>query len=222
MRLVLADDSGLIRGGLAGLLTRQGFEVAGQTDSADTLVPLVDDLVAKGTAPDVVITDVRMPPRMRDDGLEAAIELRDRHPAIGLIVLSQYVSPLYATKLFEAPGDTAGTGYLLKDHVAHVADFIRAIDVVASGGVVVDPEVTTAMLRSGRLGLTQLTRRENEVLDLMAQGRSNSEIAAQLVLSEAAIAKHVSSIFAKLGLDPGQDNRRVRAILLYLAQRRAL
>lgn len=214
-RLVIADDSALIREGLAGLLTRQGFDVAARTDRADSLVALVDDLAAAGQAPDVVVTDVRMPPTMTHDGLLAALELRSRHPRLAIVVLSQHVSPAYAQRLFAMPS-AAGTGYLLKDRVSDVAAFTASLRLVATGGSVIDPEVTRAMMQAGSGGLGELTPRELEVLELMARGLANSQIAAELVVTPAAVAKHVARIFTKLDLPPGEENRRVRAVLAYL------
>ena len=217
IRLVLADDAGLLREGLAGLLERQGFQVVAQESRADTLRITLGELAARGQLPDVVVTDVRMPPTMTTDGLQAALELKAAYPGLGVLVLSQYVAAVYAQQLFSLPASGGGTGYLLKDRVAQVADFIGSLRVVAAGGVVIDPEVARAMMRSNRSGLGELTAREFEVLELMARGLSNTQIAAELVLSSAAVAKHVSNIFAKLQLAPSEENRRVRAILAFLA-----
>ncbi|WP_416339587.1 response regulator transcription factor [Propionicimonas sp.] len=217
IRLVLADDAALLREGLAGLLQRQGFAVVAQESRADALRLTVDRLAAAGELPDVVVTDVRMPPTMTTDGLQAALDLKAAHPALGVLVLSQYVAAVYAQQLFSLPATGGGTGYLLKDRVAEVADFIGSLRVVAAGGVVIDPEVARAMMRTNRSGLGDLTQREFEVLELMARGLSNAQIADELVLSGAAVAKHVSNIFAKLRLDPSEENRRVRAILAFLA-----
>ncbi len=217
IRLVLADDAGLLREGLAGLLERQGFSVVAQESRADTLRIAVDELAAAGQLPDVVVTDVRMPPTMTTDGLQAALDLKARYPGLGVLVLSQYVAAVYAQQLFSLPASGGGTGYLLKDRVAQVADFVGSLRVVAAGGVVIDPEVARAMMRSNRSGLGELTPREFEVLELMARGLSNNQIADDLVLSGAAVAKHVSNIFSKLGLAASEENRRVRAILAFLA-----
>lgn len=222
MRVILADDSAIIREGVAAVLRRRGIEVLAEASSATELLSLLDSS-DRADLPDLVITDVRMPPNMRDDGLQAGVQIRRRYPSIGVVVLSQYVAARYATKLFEAVPTTsarprAGIGYLLKDRVAHIGDFIRSLEVVAAGGVVIDPDVTAAMMRHTSSGLHALTPREAEVLAHMAAGESNAAIAAALVLSDAAIAKHVSAIFAKLGMGPHEDNRRVRAILLYLSQ----
>lgn len=213
MRIVLADDSALLREGVAGLLERRGHEIVGQAATAPSLIELVES----GPLPDIVVTDVRMPPNMADDGLKAAVSLRREFPSLAVMVLSQYVAPAYAVELFDV--DTAGTGYLLKDRVSEVADFLSSLEVVAQGGTVIDPTVAKALMASGRSGLAELTPREREVLELMSQGKSNKEIASVLVLSAAAVAKHVSNIFLKLRLDPKEDNRRVKAILEYLAAR---
>ncbi len=213
MKIVLADDSALLREGVAGLLERRGHEIVGQAATAPSLIELVET----GTLPDIVVTDVRMPPNRADDGLKAAVSLRREFPSLAVMVLSQYVAPAYAVELFDV--DTAGTGYLLKDRVSEVADFLSSLEVVAQGGTVIDPTVAKALMASGRSGLAELTPREREVLELMSQGKSNKEIASALVLSAAAVAKHVSNIFLKLRLDPKEDNRRVKAILEYLAAR---
>lgn len=213
MRIVLADDSALLREGVAGLLERRGHEIVGQAATAPSLIELVES----GPLPDIVVTDVRMPPNMADDGLKAAVSLRREFPSLAVMVLSQYVAPAYGVELFDV--DTAGTGYLLKDRVSEVADFLSSLEVVAQGGTVIDPTVAKALMASGRSGLAELTPREREVLELMSQGKSNKEIASALVLSAAAVAKHVSNIFLKLRLDPKEDNRRVKAILEYLAAR---
>ena len=166
---------------------------------------------------------------MSDDGLRAAVELRERYPQLNVMVLSQYVAPAYARELFSPGGagvgtgvgssgssSSGGTGYLLKDRVGQVLDFLGSLEVVAGGGVVIDPDVATALMQSGKSGLASLTAREREVLELMARGKSNKQIADDLVLSGAAVAKHVSNIFMKLHLEPGEENRRVRAILEFL------
>lgn len=215
-RLVVADDSTLLREGLVGLLERQGFTVVAQETHADGLLDRIRVLKEAGDLPDAVITDVRMPPGMSNDGLKAALQIKAAHPEVAVLVLSQYVAPMYAQELFglQAAG---GTGYLLKDRIAEVADFIASLRLVLSGGVVIDPEVARSMMCSSRSGLGELSQRELEVLELMAQGLSNAQIAEQLFLSGAAVAKHVSNIFMKLGLAPGEENRRVRAILAFLS-----
>lgn len=213
LRIVIADDSAILREGLAGLLERRGHEVVGRAGTAVELEGVIGKLSAQ--LPDVVITDVRMPPEMGDDGLKAAVALRQAYPGLPVMVLSQYVAPAYAVALFDSPD--AGTGYLLKDRVSEVRDFLASLEVVAQGGTVIDPTVAQALMRSGRSGLGELSPREREVLELMSRGKSNRDIAAELVLSNAAVAKHVSNIFTKLRLDPSEDNRRVKAILQYLS-----
>lgn len=211
MKIVIADDSALLREGVAGLLNRRGHEVVAQVERADRVQGVVEKY-----APDLVITDVRMPPTMRDDGLQAALELR-KQGSVNVLVLSQYVAPAYARELFS--GGDGGTGYLLKDRVAQVGDFVQACETVASGGVVIDPDVASTLMAASSRWLTTLTPRELEVLELMAEGLSNAQISETLFFSGAAVAKHVSNIFSKLGLTPDEDNRRVRAILMYLAER---
>jgi DNA-binding NarL/FixJ family response regulator len=167
--------------------------------------------------PDIVVTDVRMPPHHQDEGLKAAVELRARHPQLAILVLSQYVEERYATELLA--GDTRGLGYLLKDRVADVGEFVAAVERVANGGTALDPDVVAQLLARTRRTdpLAALTPREREVLQLMAEGRSNTAIAATLVVSEGAVEKHTSSIFAKLGLAPTDAvHRRVLAVLRYL------
>lgn len=211
MKIVIADDSALFREGVAGIVEKRGHEIIGKASSASEAIEVV-----RTTMPDVFITDVRMPPQMKDDGLRAAVDLRKSLPNLNVMVLSQYVAPVYARELFE--GASGGTGYLLKDRVAQVLDFLTSLETVAGGGVVIDPEVASVLMRSGRSGLADLSGREREVLELMARGKSNTQIAQDLYLSGAAVAKHVSHIFSKLQLQPGEENRRVRAILTYLTQ----
>ncbi len=225
MRLVVADDAALLREGLIGLLERQGHQVVGGAASAPELEAVVRRTVAAGTPPDVVITDVRMPPTMTHDGLEAAVRIRADHPRIGILVLSQYVAPAYAANLFsgtalQAEAGSGGLGYLLKERVARVADFVRSLAIVAAGGVVVDPDVAARLIADRRGALGQLSPREREVLELMALGLSNAEIGDRLVVSPGAVAKHVANVFARLGLAPGEENRRVRAVLAYLTATR--
>lgn len=213
MRIVLAEDAALLRAGLVGLLRAAGHEVVAEVERADELVARV----TASAPPELVITDVRMPPGMTDDGLRAAIELRRVRPGLPILVLSQYVAPAYAAQLLRDTSG-AGTGYLLKERVGRVADFMHSLDVIAGGGVVVDPEVVAQLLRHGagdpRLG--RLTPREREVLELMARGLSNAQIAAELVVTGAAVAKHVANVFSKLDLGPDEENRRVRAVLVWL------
>ena len=216
--VLVADDSALLREGLVGLLERQGYRVVGQEARADALEATVAELASRGELPEVLIVDVRMPPTMTTDGLAAAIRIKTAHPGIAVLVVSQYVSARHAQDLFAlpTPPGSGGSGYLLKDRIAQVADFLGALSMVISGGVVIDPEVTRAMMQTSRSGLGELTPRELEVLELMAQGLSNGQISERLFLSGAAVAKYVSSIFVKLGFEPGDENRRVRAILTFL------
>ena len=280
MKILLADDAALLREGLAGLLTTAGHEVVAQVADADALRAEVRRLAAAGTLPDVVVTDVRMPPTGTDDGLRAAIDLRRTYPGLPVVVLSAYVAGPYVQDLLEeteSPASPAGpgtpgasnggaVGYLLKERVGRVADFLHSLDVVVGGGVVIDPEVVSHLMKAARagsatgttggseasaataspgsrvpetagavspstpsgrnasaapggVGLDRLTRREQEVLGLMAQGLSNAQIAERLVLSDGAVAKHVASIFRGLDLQPGEENRRVRAVLAWLHAR---
>jgi DNA-binding NarL/FixJ family response regulator len=212
MRIVVAEDSVLLREGIVRLLEDAGCEVVGQAGDAE-------DLVRKVSAhkPDVAIVDIRMPPTSTDDGLRAALEIRRRLPETGVLLLSQYVEEGYALELV---GDSAGgTGYLLKDRVADVEGFIDAVRRVADGGSALDPEVVATLLGRRRRDdpLAELTGREREVLASMAEGRSNQAIAEQLVVTERAVEKHVTSIFNKLDLAPApEDHRRVLAVLTFL------
>lgn len=210
MRLVIAEDSALLREGLTHILTNFGHLVHAVGD-APTLVAAVEQ-----HRPDVVITDIRMPPDLRDEGMRAALQLRRQHPTLPVLVLSQYVEQTYAAELVETG---TGVGYLLKDRVGDVADFLAALDQVAAGGTVIDPEIVRKLLtrRRVRAPLERLTPRERDVLALMAEGRSNAAIARRLAVSDAAVAKHVNSILAKLDLPPAiDDRRRVLAVLTYL------
>ena len=296
MRILLADDAALLREGLAGLLTTAGHEVVAQVADADDLRAEVERLAAAGELPDVVVTDVRMPPTGTDDGLRAAIDLRRAHPGLPVVVLSAYVAGPYVQDLLEetespvgpggsSTGSGGAVGYLLKERVGRVADFLHSLDVVVGGGVVIDPEVVSHLMKAARAagsaqdaadfgvgeaagarvgsapgaasgtsvdaaatpsgpppataravspstpsggiahatpsgtGLDRLTRREQEVLELMAQGLSNAQIAERLVVSNGAVAKHVANIFRGLDLQPGEENRRVRAVLAWLHAR---
>ena len=298
MRILLADDAALLREGLAGLLAAAGHEVVAQVADADALRTEVARLAAAGELPDVVVTDVRMPPTRTDDGLRAAVDLRAAHPGLPVVVLSAYVAGPYLGELLE--GVDGAVGYLLKERVGRVSDFLRSLDVVVSGGIVIDPEVLTHLMtsaagaigagaamadpmnRTGALdasggpgasgggpaasapagpqnprrspppqdwpppqdcpppqdwpppppppppqssqdprhpqnrGLERLTPREAEVLTLMAEGLSNGRIAQRLMVSDGAVAKHVANIFLKLDLPPGEENRRVRAVLAWV------
>lgn len=212
MRIVIAEDSVLLRAGLTGLLVDAGHEVVAAVGDADALVEVVER-----QEPELVITDVRMPPTHTDDGLRAAREIRERWPEVGILVLSQYVEERYATELLM--GDITGIGYLLKDRIADVGDFVEAVDRVGEGGNALDPEVVSQLLARSRRRdpLERLSPREREVLGLMAEGRTNAAIARALVVSHGAVEKHVSNIFTKLDLPPDDgDHRRVLAVLRWL------
>jgi DNA-binding NarL/FixJ family response regulator len=212
MRVVIAEDAAVMREGLIRLLQDRGHQVCAAVADAGALLD-----AAAEHMPDVVVVDVRMPPAHTDEGLRAALRLRQDHPGMGVLVFSQYVETRYAARLLE--GNAAGVGYLLKDRVADVAEFAGALARVADGGTALDPEVVSQLFRASRHadGLAALTRRERDVLALMAEGRSNAGIAAALVISGGAVEKHVASIFGKLGLPPSEgDNRRVLAVLRYL------
>jgi DNA-binding NarL/FixJ family response regulator len=212
LRVVLADDSVLLRAGLVGLLERFGFDVVASVGDARELIAAIQP----DSVPDLVVTDVRMPPGFVDEGLRAAVELRSAYPGLAVVALSQYVQHTYATELLES-GDGRGVGYLLKDRVADVEDFAAALRTVAEGGTVIDPEVVRQLLRRRRDPLAALSSREREVLALVAEGHSNAAIARTLFVSEAAIGKHIGSILLKLDLPPADDtNRRVLAVLAYL------
>ena len=212
MRIVLGEDSLLLREGLARLLEASGHEVVGQAGDAE-------DLLRKAGAhkPDLVIVDVRMPPGFSDEGIRAALEIRARRPATAVLVLSEHVESTYALELFAAGTD--GLGYLLKQRVSDLDRFLDAVTRVAAGGSALDPEVVSHLLGRHRSGdpLGRLTPREGEVLALMAEGRSNHAISDQLVITERAVEKHVTSIFSKLDLPPAvESHRRVLAVLKYL------
>lgn len=214
MRVVIAEDAVLLREGLVRLLADEGHEVMAAVGDALALVEAVAE-----ERPDVCIVDVRMPPGFTDEGLRAAIEIRSRWPGTPVLVLSQYVEERYATELLS--GDTRGVGYLLKDRVADVREFLDALGRVAEGGTALDPEVVAQLLaRAKRHPHDELTPREREVLALMAEGMSNAGIASRLVVTEGAVEKHISSIFTKLGLQPTEQvHRRVLAVLTYLEGR---
>ncbi|MDQ0093915.1 response regulator transcription factor [Paeniglutamicibacter psychrophenolicus] len=212
MRISIAEDSALLRAGLTELLTGRGHQVVAAVDNAeDLLASMATDV------PDVVILDNRMPPTPTNEGIRAALALRTTHPGVGVLVLSQYVETRYASQLFA--GQPSGTGYLLKDRVADVGSFIEALARIAAGETVLDPEVVRQLMSvSNRpAGLQMLTPREQSVLELMAQGRTNAGICAELFLSAGAVEKNITAIFSKLGLEPsGGDHRRVLAVLKYL------
>ena len=213
MRVVIADDSVLLREGLARLLTEAGFEVIGQAGDADELLAEVE-----AGDPDVAIVDIRMPPTHTDEGLRAARELRKRHPGMGVLVLSQFVRPSYALELLEEGAD--GIGYLLKDRVSDVDELAESVRRVAEGGSVLDPSVVAQLVdrrRSADDPLGRLTDREREVLALMAEGRSNRAIAERLFVTEHTVEKHVQNILAKLDIfESAEDHRRVLAVLTFL------
>ncbi|GAA2262573.1 response regulator transcription factor [Streptomyces amakusaensis] len=211
LRVILAEDAVLLREGLVGLLERFGHETPAVVGDADALVEAVHR-----ERPDLVITDVRMPPSKGDDGLRAAVALRETYTGLPVLVLSQYVERSYALRLLDSCGG-ASVGYLLKERVGAVADFMAALELVAAGGTVVDPEVIQQLVRLRPDPLERLSAREKEVLALMAEGRSNANLAAHLFISEAAVNKHIGSIFGKLDLPVRMDgHRRVLAVLAFL------
>jgi DNA-binding NarL/FixJ family response regulator len=211
MRVVIGEDSVLLRDGLVRLLSANGFDVVATAGDAESFLKEVAE-----HQPDVVVLDVRMPPTFTDEGLRAALVLRRQNPEIAVLVLSQYVEERYATELLSGP--PTKVGYLLKDRIADVTDFVSALHRVASGGTALDPEVVSQLLlRRHRDPLERLTAREREVLALMAEGRSNSAIAAALFVTDSAVGKHVNNIFAKLDLPPADnDHRRVLAVLRFV------
>jgi DNA-binding NarL/FixJ family response regulator len=211
IRVALAEDAALLRDGLAGLLERYGLRTVAVVGDAGALKAAVAE-----HTPDLVITDIRMPPTYTDEGLRAAVDLRRIHPDLAVVVLSQYVQPTYAADLLDT-GAGRGIGYLLKDRVVDVEDFIATLHQVAAGGTVIDPKVITRLVRRRRDPLSALSSGEREVLALLAEGRSNTAIARHLLVSEAAVGKRIGSIFTKLHLPQTDDtNRRVLAVLAYL------
>ena len=212
MRVVIAEDSVLLREGLARLLGENDLDVVETCQTADDLL-----LKVRSYSPDVAIVDIRLPPTHNDEGLRAALEIRAKHPGVGVLVLSQYVEVGLALKLLADSAE--GTGYLLKDRISNVKEFVEAVRRVGEGGSALDPIIVSTLLskRRGDEPLSRLTPREREVLELMAEGRSNAGIAESLVITTRAVEKYVSSIFGKLGLpSSGSDSRRVLAVLLYL------
>ena len=212
MRVVIAEDNVLLREGLARLLGDNGLEVVGTCQTADDLL-----LKVRSYSPDVAIVDIRLPPTHSDEGLQAALEIRSAHPDVGVLVLSQYVEVGLALKLLADSAE--GAGYLLKDRISNVKDFIEAVRRVAEGGSALDPIIVSTLIakRRGDDPLNELTPREREVLELMAEGRSNNGIGEALVITTRAVEKYVSSIFTKLGLpSSGGESRRVLAVLMYL------
>jgi DNA-binding NarL/FixJ family response regulator len=212
LRIALAEDSAILRDGLVQLLVDRGFVITDAVGDADALRRSVER-----QRPDVAVVDIRMPPTFTDEGLRVAIDLRKEHTGLGILMFSQYIETRYAAQLLA--DDATGVGYLLKDRVADVSDFVEAIVRVASGGTALDPEVVTQLMGASRRtgSISALSAREREVLALMAEGRSNAAIAGALVVSEGAVEKHVASIFTKLDLPVSQsDHRRVLAVLRYL------
>ena len=212
LKVVVAEDSVLLREGVVRILQEGGFEIVGQCGTASDLM-----LKVRSYQPDLAIIDIRMPPTHSDEGLRAAKEIRERHPGTAVLVLSQYVESGYALELLADSAE--GVGYLLKDRVSDVKDFTAAVKRVASGGTALDPEVVSRLVgrRRGTGPLDELSPREREVLELMAEGRSNHGIAERLVVTERAVEKHITSIFGKLNLPAAtDDHRRVLAVLAYL------
>jgi len=212
IRVVIAEDSAILRDGLVQLLLDRGFVITDAVNDADALRSSV-----QRDCPDVAIVDIRMPPTFTDEGLRAAIALRRQHGGLGILMFSQYIETRYARELLA--GNATGVGYLLKDRVADVSDFVEALKRVASGGTALDPEVVSQLLGASRNAdsISVLSARERDVLVLMAEGRTNAAIAEQLVVSEGAIEKHVANIFTKFDLPVSQsDHRRVLAVLRFL------
>jgi DNA-binding NarL/FixJ family response regulator len=211
MRVVIAEDSALLRDGLVQLLQLRGVEVAAAVGDAEALLAAVAE-----HRPDVAVVDIRLPPTQTDEGIRAAVRLRKEHPGTGVLVFSQYVETTYATQLL---GDPAGLGYLLKERVVDIGEFVDAMERIAGGGTALDPEVVAQLFGASRraTALDTLTPREREVLALMAEGRTNHAIAAAFTVSERAVEKHIANIFAKLDLPPSDTgHRRVLAVLRYL------
>jgi DNA-binding NarL/FixJ family response regulator len=212
MRVVVADDSVLLREGVVRILREAGFDVVGQAGNAEEVLRLV-----RGFEPDIAVVDIRMPPSFTDEGLRAAQQIRARHPGVGVLVLSQYVEPRYAMELLADSAE--GVGYLLKERVSNITDFAAAVTRVAEGGSALDPAVVSQIVGRRRKDdpLADLTAREREVLELMAEGRSNQGIAERLFITERAVEKHVTNIFQKLQLPAAaEDHRRVLAVLAFL------
>jgi DNA-binding NarL/FixJ family response regulator len=210
VRVVIAEDLALLRDGLTRLLEAYDFKVVAAVDNGPSLLPALVE-----HRPDVAVVDVRLPPTFTDEGLQAAIAARTAVPGLPVLVLSQHVEPLYARELLS--DRNGGVGYLLKDRVSHVAQFVDGVRRVAGGGTVMDPEVVSQLLARNQPPLAALTARERDVIGLMAEGRSNAAIAGKLFIGEKAVSKHINSIFTKLGLPPSDDdNRRVLAVLAYL------
>ncbi|WP_433174317.1 response regulator [Actinoallomurus sp. CA-150999] len=214
LRVVLAEDSVVLRDGMVELLSARGCSVVAAVGTPDGLLAAVAE-----HGPDVAVVDIRMPPSHTDEGIRAALELRQSRPEVGILVFSQHVEAVLAARLLS--GGAAGVGYLLKERVARTSELVDALHRVATGGTVLDPEIVTGLLEGGtrRSRIDVLTRREREVLDLMAQGHSNRSIAQRLVVTERAVEKHAAAIFLKFDLPPTEtDNRRVKAVLTYLTE----
>jgi DNA-binding NarL/FixJ family response regulator len=212
LRVAIAEDSGLLRAGIARLITDAGHKIVAEVGDGRSFLKAIEKEL-----PDVAVVDVRMPPGFKDEGLKAALEARRRKPGLPVLVLSQYVEERYGRELLESGAE--GTGYLLKDRVADVEEFVSALEAVGSGGTVLDPEVVDQLLARGRRNesLSSLTPREREVLALVAEGRTNQAVARALFITGGAVEKHVKSIFGKLGLSQSEaDHRRVLAVLAYL------
>lgn len=219
MRVVLAEDSVLMREGVVALLERAGHDVVAAVGSADALCRTIIPR-APEDLPDLVVTDVKMPPGNADDGLRAALSIRETHPRLPIVLLSQWVGNEHLDRLLasvQADGDSGGVGYLLKDRVSHVRGFLASLDAVVAGGVVVDRDVVGNLIDDRRRALGSLTEREHDVLRLLSGGETNQQIAQTLHLSEGAVVKHVSAIFDKLGITAQDGNRRVLAVLAYLS-----
>jgi DNA-binding NarL/FixJ family response regulator len=213
MKVVIAEDSAVLRDGLELLLTTRGHTVAAAISTGEELLSAVTT-----HHPDIAVVDVRMPPTFTDEGIRAALDVRRAHPSVGLLVFSQHIETRYASELLA--GGTRGVGYLLKDRVADTKDFLAACEQIATGGTELDPEVVSQILGASRraTNLAALTAREREVLALMAEGRTNTAIARTLYIGDGSVEKHISNIFAKLGLPPSEsDHRRVLAVLRYLS-----
>jgi DNA-binding NarL/FixJ family response regulator len=216
LRVVLAEDAVLLREGLIDVLGRFGHEVVAAVGDADALISAVDEV-----KPDVVVTDVRMPPGFTDEGLRATVALRSRYPDLGVLVLTQYLATAYAFELLESCSRSGGgLGYMLKERVGAVAEFVVAVERIAKGGMVIDPDVVRQLLQRQQKNepLKRLTLREREVLGLMAEGNNNATIAAELGVTPAAVAKNIGNIFIKLHLSEASGHRRVLAVLSYLRQ----
>lgn len=218
LRIVLAEDAALIRAGLVEVLVSAGHDVVATAKDADELTLLVERMADTNVLPDLVVSDVRMPPGNADDGLRAVMRLRQQLPGLPVVLLSAYIGGAYLRELVRDEASLGGIGYLLKERVGHVRDFLQSLDVVAGGGVVIDPEVLRSAFQRERQDLPggRLTERECEVLELMSQGLSNTQISARLMLSSQAVSKHIAAVFQKMGMAPDEENRRVRAVLRWV------